>query len=800
MQKITDNLIRGNISQEGEHNWYHFYRAKVIDAHDEKKMGRVKLWIPDIMPEPPPEGPNPCLQGIWAHPANNYLGGRNLPDMMGSICEFTEGHYQGSCLIPPKGSWVWIFFENGDPNYPCYFAAADNGARMVLPENQLGPEWEKKWTLIKTRMGRCIVFSDDPFDERVEITGKKRMINDPPDGDTASVKQIVGNMTTLLLDERDGFEKYMIKDYRGNHITLHTNDEGVLDQLHIFMASNIEIESGKDIKIKAAGDIHIEAGNDYKLHSIGSTHIKSDVNIHESSMENTYRHTMGCDVRESIGHMSDKSVGKMTRSAVGDISETGAGKIFKAAMGNIEKYSQALVRSKAALSHEIFSKAATNILGASTMNLNSDGPINMQGSRSNIQSGVMPAIPAPPWLVTILAVLSGTAIPATPFGDRIQEIINIIKSLPPIPAISPPPLPTIVLPIPEGDAYDEVERATPPRPFIDTEILDFPPTLPPIVTSSAPSTTPTPVVKKLMGIGHIFSISLKDDYRDMVIPLAKASGATHVGFHLLRDLNPGADNIYLDDISVWNNYRNPGTTSLNWEDWNLAWWGRFADFLAQAKSENIVVVPTLFDFCCSPYDPFLTHIKEMPYTTNSWKSEAQESYVSSVVDFLNGSGVDYIINLGSKSYNMNQQQNRDLLPSPGYIRKLILFLVETLGVPLKKISLTANSNRDLYSMNPVVYYQMYTGVKVPKERQINNEEYVDGQWGGLGRVYVYDSDGKLIDGYVKYLTDTENGIPCMSTWKMSHFDDGSHDMNVMFAPKQREAMRIVQGISGNGDV
>ena len=128
MSRDRDNIRRTNLTEENEHSWYGFHRAKVIDAHDLKKLGRVKIWIPDIMPDIEYS----CISGIWAHPANNPIGGRNLPDMDGTVCDFEQGHYQGSCMIPPEGSWVWIFFENGDPNWPYYFAAADTGYCFVF--------------------------------------------------------------------------------------------------------------------------------------------------------------------------------------------------------------------------------------------------------------------------------------------------------------------------------------------------------------------------------------------------------------------------------------------------------------------------------------------------------------------------------------------------------------------------------------------------------------------------------------------------------------------------------------------
>jgi len=810
MPKQRDSIRRGNSTEENEHNWYGFYRGKVIDSHDLKKLGRVKLWIPDLMPEGAAEEMDPCLKGLWAHPANNAMGGRNLPDMMGDICEFDEGWYQGSCLIPPEGSWMWIFFENGDPNWPYYFAAADTGARKVLPENQQGPDWEKKWTVIKTRRGRVLICSDDEDDERVEITGKKRLITNEPDGDDDSVFTIDENQTTILMDERAGHEKLLIRDYRGNYINLRTNDEGVQDQLHIYMQDDIHVETLKNLYIKTGEGMHVENGTVHKLHATGAIDIKSDAALSETA-QIIHRTSLSDDIRTAATKIADTAGTVAIRNAGESIKDNAATACSRSTEGNISDFATGNIKLKSTGMTDILSDAAMKITGTATLNLTSTGPVNVNGSVTNTQCGAVAAVAA----VSIQEVLTATeatlATPADPYGERSQEPNNSAVDDPPDPEITEAPQITVVSSVPDGDAYDEIER--PPTSYSNTDLIAmtlpsvFPPVVPQVVVSE------TGDVDRIVGVGHMFAISLKDEYRDKIIPSAKASGATHTGFYLLRDLDPGADNQYMDPVEVWNNYRKPGiecssSSSLitcsedlvpDWGDWNPLWWERFEDFCKQANRERIGVVPTLFDFCCSPYDPFTQYIKK-PYTTISWKSTAQEIYVRKVVDVLESSGADYILNFGCKSYNMNQEDNTKLLPDSGYIGKFLKFLVEELEIPSKNLALTANSNRNLFAMNPLTRYQMYTGTKRPGENQINNEEYVDGHWGGTGRLYVYDENDNLVDGYVKYLQDSVTGLPCMNNWKMNYFDDGSHDINKMFAPRQREAMRIVLGIEGNGDI
>ena len=235
-----------NQLEQSEFSFTGIYRALVVDAKDPKKLGRVKIWCPDTMINVKPE------DGIWAIPANNQLGGRNFRGQKKG-----DHYYQGTCFIPPKDSWVWIFFQYGNPSLPCYFAVADLESIVVPSENRVGPDYHKKWTVIKTRAGRCMIFSDDEWDERWEITGKKRFIeqSDEPSADEKSVFPILQNQTTICLDERQGQEKFLIHDYKGDFFKFDIEKK----QLHIYFLDDIVIESLKNITLKAKQNINFIA-------------------------------------------------------------------------------------------------------------------------------------------------------------------------------------------------------------------------------------------------------------------------------------------------------------------------------------------------------------------------------------------------------------------------------------------------------------------------------------------------------------------------------------------------------------
>lgn len=226
------------------------YRAVVIDNKDDAMQGKVQVWIPDLMPEISQD------KGIWASPANNPVGGRNE--------EYDESHvYMGTSYIPQKGSFVFVFFEKKDPRKPWYFGGCNLQNTKVLPENQVGNEKENKWVVFKSTEGRCVVISDDPDDRRVEITGKKRNISNPPSGDTGSVYSIDGNQSTILFDEREGKEKILIRTHKGDYLHIDVDEQ----KLQTYFKS--------DILLQTEGNFHVSVGGDTFFEAKGELNVKS---------------------------------------------------------------------------------------------------------------------------------------------------------------------------------------------------------------------------------------------------------------------------------------------------------------------------------------------------------------------------------------------------------------------------------------------------------------------------------------------------------------------------------------------
>jgi hypothetical protein len=279
------------------------YRAKVINSVDPQDFGRVMVWIPDIMINVPED------RGIWALPANNPISGLNTEGDSGS-------QYMGSSYTPQRGSWVFVFFECGNINRPYFFGGLNLQNTPILPEMRVGSNKTKKWVPFKSNKGRTIVISDDPSDERVEITGKKRQLSNPPSGDIGSVYTIDGNQTTILLEEIDGQEKILIRTYKGDFINIDVANQ----KLQAKFASDIIMQSGGSISFKAEEGINIEAGTKVDIQSGSDTNIKSGANLNQQSSADININAGTNLVQESAALTSINSAGSLIIEASADVN------------------------------------------------------------------------------------------------------------------------------------------------------------------------------------------------------------------------------------------------------------------------------------------------------------------------------------------------------------------------------------------------------------------------------------------------------------------------------------------------
>jgi hypothetical protein len=364
--------------------WNTIVRGKVILAKDPKKQGRVKIWIPDLMPLVQE------TKGLWARPANNPLGGRNTTE------DGDDHHYQGSCMIPPKGSWIYIFFENGDPSEPRYFAAADmcttkggNDKPSVVAECRQGAEWHQKWVPVKTRQGRCIILSDDKEDQRVEITGKKRKLEggpEPPNGPDDSVYVIDGNQTVILIGEKKGKEKVLIRTHKGDFLHIDVDER----MLHGYFKNGIRLKTDGDYHLKVKGNMNVEVGGSEKTTVGKERHV---------SVGNDQRHM----VNGNDYYLAGKARTEMVQGENNSIS-----------MGNLNL---ACKQFNIQATDKITVQATNqvNIMGDNT-GVNVDGKEIHLNSQKTVPNRILPAAPTDAFFKSVPG--ASPAICMDPIGER----------------------------------------------------------------------------------------------------------------------------------------------------------------------------------------------------------------------------------------------------------------------------------------------------------------------------------------------------------------------------------------------
>jgi len=289
-----------------------------------------------------------------------------------------------------------------------------------------------------------------------------------------------------------------------------------------------------------------------------------------------------------------------------------------------------------------------------------------------------------------------------------------------------------------------------------------------------------------IGIGYMNAIGLKDEYRDDILPLAYTAGAKYTLVYLTRDWRLFTSSGACEDGSFFDINVFPFDNYDAGDDFNSEWWNRFDVFLREAESYDITVVPTLFDFCCSEGVPFGGF--------NNFDS-IDERYVSRVVDYLDGSGVDYIINIGCES-------NDEGILSSDFVNDCMEYLHNSKGVSYGEMVVSDEIYREDFSgeITHTPGYITDHGSAIPNDNdEMNDEERMGG--GGYPSVCNDDcGDGSgwggsgTVSQYRNYLNSvSNNGIAVMNFWHLGAYNNcneasGGEDMNNIFAPNQRQAM------------
>jgi uncharacterized protein involved in type VI secretion and phage assembly len=155
--------------------YYGKYRGRVTNNQDDKKQGRLKVKVPDILGD---------KESGWAMPAVPYAG-KNV----------------GLYLVPPKDANVWIEFEHGDSKKPiwtgCFWAEGES----PVPSN-VSKEDAASLKILKTNVA-TVTLDNRPNSSSITIEttkGMKIVINSQEieinNGQNATVK-LNGNTVSI---------------------------------------------------------------------------------------------------------------------------------------------------------------------------------------------------------------------------------------------------------------------------------------------------------------------------------------------------------------------------------------------------------------------------------------------------------------------------------------------------------------------------------------------------------------------------------------------------------------------------
>lgn len=207
--------------QEDQKRFFGNYRALVVDdvdVDDEgnvQKTGRVKVRVFSIHGDDVPDEALP-----WAIFSDPFMGG--AADL-------------GGFIVPDIGSHVWVFFEEGDHDFPVYFAGAPAKPHMPTEKDQESPVVYPRNKIFKTKAGFVIEIDDSENATRLRI--KQPSGNEKISDHGGNVTEVVKG--TLL----ETIEKAVTRQYN------ETLDETVEGNVYKTYNSALYIDVEGEVKI-----------------------------------------------------------------------------------------------------------------------------------------------------------------------------------------------------------------------------------------------------------------------------------------------------------------------------------------------------------------------------------------------------------------------------------------------------------------------------------------------------------------------------------------------------------------------
>lgn len=161
-----------------------FYRAIVVNNHDQYNLGRVQIRIPSFHGSSPEQ--------------SFYINDDRLPYAYPASMN-AAGNLSGQYLIPLAGSLVWVSFETGTNNFVYFggvYTAEPTGNRYIYFDRS-------------TNSGEAKQITEDDIPSNYDPN--RYVLYQSPKG------------ATIVIDDRDRMENVQLIDQHGNKITMDVN-------------------------------------------------------------------------------------------------------------------------------------------------------------------------------------------------------------------------------------------------------------------------------------------------------------------------------------------------------------------------------------------------------------------------------------------------------------------------------------------------------------------------------------------------------------------------------------------------
>jgi len=275
------------------------YRGVVISNYDPEVKGRCKIWVPSVYPE------SFKMQADslpWAEPVMSLFGGSFTNSRFGDLNTET-----GVTTIPHNGAELWLFFENGDHNYPKFFGACQGGDGWHSEHNNQHviktdnvriridevPELSSSTCQFTTYNSQC---TDDSIEEHTKEDQPTRVdIEIQIKSGAALNLKIKGDVNIFI--EGDVYE-----DIRGN------KHETLIGDLFRHQIGNSHIVQEGDIHIEHTGDmLHEQVGDRTYLQTGDRTYLQTG-NETENQIGTKFLYERGDKIQVQIGNNTDTQV------------------------------------------------------------------------------------------------------------------------------------------------------------------------------------------------------------------------------------------------------------------------------------------------------------------------------------------------------------------------------------------------------------------------------------------------------------------------------------------------------------